>query len=71
MSEWKPIDTAPKDGSHMLLYRPESQFVGYYGGANSGWRIDAPGLPAMFPLPTHWMPLQDLPITIQENCCDG
>ncbi len=71
MSEWEPIDTAPKDGSHMLLYRPEIQFVGYYGGANSGWRINAPGLPAMFPLPTHWMPLQALPITIQENCCDG
>ncbi len=59
--EWKPIETAPKDGSHVLLYRPEIQFVGYYGGANSGWRISAPDLPAMWPLPTHWMQLPDPP----------
>jgi hypothetical protein len=54
---WMPIETAPKDGSHIQLYRPEIQFVGYYGGANSGWRINAPDLPALWPLPTHWMPL--------------
>ena len=55
--KWKPIDTAPKDGYHILLYRPEIQFVGYWGGANSGWHLNAPGLPSMWPLPTHWMAL--------------
>lgn len=53
---WMPIETAPKDGRHILLYRPDIQFVGYYGGPNSGWRINAPDLPAVWPLPTHWMP---------------
>lgn len=61
MQEWQPIKTAPKDGNHILLYRPEIQYVGYYGGSVSGWRINAPGLPAMWPLPTHWMPLPDSP----------
>jgi len=58
---WQPIDTAPKDGFHLLLFRPDIQFVGYWGGPNSGWRINAPGLPAMWPLPTHWMPLPKSP----------
>jgi len=56
-----PIKTAPKDGSHLLLFRPEIQFTGYWGGSNSGWRINAPGLPAMWPLPTHWMSLPASP----------
>ena len=58
---WRPITTAPTDGSHVQLYRLEIQFVGYYGGAESGWRINAPGLPAMWPLPTHWAQLRSHP----------
>lgn len=59
--QWRPIETAPKDGSHVQLFRPEIQFVGYYGGAESGWRINAPGVPAMWPEPTHWAPLRKAP----------
>lgn len=58
---WHPIETAPLNGNHILLYRKCIQFVGYYGGANSGWRINAPDLPAMWPLPTHWKPLPKIP----------
>ena len=65
--EWRPIETAPKDGSHVQLYRPEIQFVGYYGGENSGWRINALGLPAMWPLPTYWMPLPEPPSALKEQ----
>lgn len=59
--EWQPIETAPKDGTHIQLYRPVMQFVGYYGGEDSGWRHNAPGLDAIWPLPTHWMPLPPTP----------
>ena len=59
--KWRRIETAPLDGSHILLYRPEVQSVGYYGGPRTGWRINAPGLPVIDPLPTHWMPLPKMP----------
>ena len=61
VNAWLPIDSAPKDGTHVQLYRPEIQFTGYYGGADSGWRINAPGLPAMWPCPTLWMPIPAAP----------
>lgn len=65
-NEWKTIDSAPKDGSHIQLYRPEIQFVGFYGkGAEphhyENWRVNAPGLPDIFPFPTHWKPLDGGP----------
>lgn len=58
---WKPIETAPMDGTVVLLHRWSTSFAGYYGGADSGWRINAPGLPAIGPLPTHWMPIPASP----------
>ena len=61
MKTWKPIETAPKDGLHILLYRTGAVFVGYYGGTNSGWRHNSPGLEAIWPLPTHWMLLPTEP----------
>jgi hypothetical protein len=58
--EWQPIVTAPEDGFHLLLYRPDICFVGYYA-ARGDWVISAPGLPLMDPQPTHWMPLPKPP----------
>jgi hypothetical protein len=56
--EWVSVeDRLPVEGNHVQLYRPEIQFVGYYAGVNAGWIINAPGLPRMFPSPTHWGPL--------------
>jgi hypothetical protein len=53
--EWISVDKEkPIVGNHVQLYRPEIQFVGYYGGDNVGWIINAPGLPRMHPNPTHW-----------------
>jgi len=68
---WRPIDTAPRDGFHVLLYRPQIRFVGYWGGANSGWRHNAPGLDAVHPLPTHWMPLPAMPHNTSRHWAAG
>lgn len=57
---WNPILGAPKNGFHILLYRDDIQFVGYYGGENCGWIINAPGLPKMWPEPTHWTHLPEV-----------
>lgn len=58
--EWRPIETAPKDGTPILLYR-RGQYTGYYGGADSGWRFNDPLKTGMWPLPTHWHPLPPPP----------
>ena len=56
-NSWKPIDTAPKDGSHVRLYKPEIQFVGYWATGLEKWIINAPDLPTMCPGPTRWKEL--------------
>jgi len=55
--KWQPIETAPKDGFHIQLYRPEIQFVGYW--ADAGWCMQ--GCKSIDPAPTHWKPLTDSP----------
>lgn len=68
--EWKTIDSAPRDGTWLLLYWPHwfhTPVTGYYdtrgwGGGNVGWYSDrmthADGVE-----PTHWMPLPPPPLT--------
>lgn len=72
MSEWKPIETAPKDGTQILLgYFPEpiyegastheSQEVAFWHGIHQKWcgrvLLNAEGSFS----PTHWMPLPEPP----------
>lgn len=64
--EWRPIAEAPRDGTHMQLYRPEIQFVGYWATKAKCWCINAPGLPVMEPPPTHFRPLPEPP-NLNEN----
>ncbi len=54
LSGWHPINTAPKDGTHIQLYKPEIQFVGYWAIGCGKWIINAPDLPKMEPGPTQW-----------------
>lgn len=66
MTDWRPIETAPKDGSPMWLYYPEAykndrQVV--------GWWVDDIREPRWmdhcdahdFIQPTHWQPLPEPP----------
>jgi hypothetical protein len=64
MTDWQPIETAPKDGMQILIYDPLCgiQQVGFditgsKMGLTDAWIADDGGTY----LPTHWMPLPDPP----------
>mgnify|MGYP006921441827 CR=1 FL=1 len=57
MSEWQPIETAPRDGREMIL------LIGLSGWPGVGWsdtwwtrNYTAGGVP------THWMRIEPLPV---------
>jgi hypothetical protein len=61
--KWQPIETAPKDGTFVLLYCPSS--LGSYMDVYSftecgGWQCSNFEY-SPYPDPTHWMPLPDAP----------
>ena len=72
---WRHIETAPKDGSYLLLWEQYSDapFVGYWSGgswsvshehvdAEGGW--DGANVVDALSMPiTHWMPLPPTPST--------
>ena len=73
MSEWQPIETAPKDGTYVMVGRDMGEpwgFVlgtGFYAFVDSlvnGWVcrgiVDPPGDLGLGN-PTHWMPLPEPP----------
>lgn len=75
MSEWQPIETAPKDGTQILAYGRygwggyAKRKIGWaviswaeeFGGDESRWVLvhDNPYVDVMFP--TYWMPLPKAP----------
>ena len=69
-SEWQPIETAPKDGTWILVYKPFK----LYGFNDSKWFVDKYivrwddecwNISMTFEdkviYPTHWMPLPEQP----------
>ena len=60
MSEWQPIETAPRDGTEILLfargpYKDDYRGVGQWSGQRNDWFWN-------FAIrPTHWMPLPEPP----------
>jgi len=64
MNEWQPIETAPKDGRRILVYRPgkhkySTVDIDFWqvnrAPLNCWWHSPSDGQP------THWMPLPEPP----------
>lgn len=67
--EWQPIETAPKDGTSILLIIPRGMceevppvYVGAYHDQWFTYGASCSGSSRRSE-PTHWMPLPDLPET--------
>jgi hypothetical protein len=67
---WQPIETAPKDGTEILIVRAEEDSAAYRvaywdedGDVPYMWHVSdaVDGFNHHKDLPTHWMPLPDSP----------
>lgn len=70
MSAWRPIETAPKDGTRVLVWALGDVFLASFGydiGDGSAWQPEYAEVP-MFDdpdsAPTHWMPLPEPPMSL-------
>lgn len=62
MSEWQPIETAPRDFEfRCLLSHGWSVVTGYWDG--TGWVNERSPFPRRYYRATHWMPLPEPPET--------
>lgn len=59
---WRPIETAPKDGTEIILYEDFEPIIckGFWSTDGDEWRHNRGGL---WKMPTHWMPLPEPPQT--------
>jgi hypothetical protein len=83
MVEWQPIETAPRDGSHVLVVMHDGSVgFGWFGGRNVPMQTVAhwwsnPGEEGWYPSvgagdadplsPTHWKPLDEPQELREEN----
>ena len=58
MTEWQPIETAPKDGTDVLVWCGGAMFIACMEVGR--WFFDRTDY-SVKPLPTHWMPLPPAP----------
>jgi hypothetical protein len=69
MSEWQPIETAPKDGRMILVWRDSGvhlmrwKAIGEHGFWDE-WHVKLKHLSSH---PTHWMPLPDPPSSAPQE----
>jgi hypothetical protein len=60
MDEWQPIETAPKNGEHILVFAGNYQYVMRMG--SFGFHLITSPATILPPYkPTHWMPLPEPP----------
>lgn len=64
MSEWQPIETAPKDGRDILLWPtrwPRKKIdLGFWNDGSGSWSLST-DIEYSPQNPTHWMPLPEPP----------
>ncbi len=61
---WQPIETAPKDGTYVLVYEPyQDPTIGWFSQRGAGWCMFDDNVD-MQCKPTHWMPLPEKPVGI-------
>lgn len=63
-SEWKPIESSPKDATSVLLGREgETTMTGWWQPFHKEWRFadSSMGCGPLWFAPTHWMPLPEPP----------
>jgi hypothetical protein len=74
MTEWQPMDTAPKDGTEILLYgRCERDGQFFAADCNVGWWEETEDMWTTRELPidpSHWMPLPARPASrsLKQQC---
>jgi hypothetical protein len=64
--QWQPIETAPKNGTDVLVFASGSIYTAYWNMEYNAWMAHNTknGLPSFISLKygvTHWMPLPDTP----------
>jgi hypothetical protein len=65
MSEWQPIETAPKDGTKILTASGRDLSVREWGENEDGDSVWLPRIRGVFP--THWMPLPTPPDSTERK----
>lgn len=80
---WQDISTAPKDGTHVLLFGEQSrddcgvrfkgefQSTGYWDIFDDSWCATGSHWDGPFMQPTHWMPLGPPPVGSGQNLADA
>lgn len=62
MQGWQPMETAPKDGTEVLVFSKYEDIViakwAEWGGRDGGWIV---GMEYAVSSPTHWMSLPEPP----------
>lgn len=56
MSEWQPIDTAPRDGTEIVVYTADLDAMGVAWWEHGQWTVGESGWE-----PTHWIPVPPPP----------
>lgn len=70
MTDWQPIETAPRDGTDILAWCADRAVVTFWGevmardDGTEGWILSYDGAdPLWHSLPSHWLPIPPKPPT--------